>query len=298
MSNSVARFLRPEVAARLDNLSLRARLVVEGFIAGQHRSPYHGYSVEFAEHRAYGSGDEIRHIDWKLFGKTDRYYIKRFEEETNLKSYLLVDQSKSMTFASGAISKLEYAQTLAAALAYLMLKQQGAVGLALFDNELRNYLPPKAKPSHMKALMAAMSDMTPGPETRMAPMLHYLAEAIRKRGLIILISDLLDDPDEVMMGLKHFRHKQHEVIVFHVLDPQELEFSFTTRTRFNDLESGDSITTEPWHIQKTYQAAIEKFISGYRTRCRQHNIDYVLLNTDQPMDRALSEYLLRRRYAG
>ncbi|MCH8328665.1 MAG: DUF58 domain-containing protein [Candidatus Marinimicrobia bacterium] len=267
-------------------------------MAGHHRSPYHGYSVEFAEHRAYGSGDEIRHIDWKLFGKTDRYYIKRFEEETNLKSYLLLDQSKSMTFASGSITKLDYAQTLAAALAYLMLKQQDAVGLALFDSELRNYLPPRGKPSHMKALMAAMSAVVPGPETRMAPMLHQLAEGIRKRGLIILISDLLDDPDEVMMGLKHFRHRHHEVIVFHILDPQELEFSFSSRTRFNDLETGDSITTEPWHIQKIYQQAINKFVDGYRLRCRKHNIDYVLLRTDQPMDRALSEYLLKRRYAG
>lgn len=298
MSSGVARFLRPEVAARLDNLSLRARLVVEGFIAGHHRSPYHGYSVEFAEHRAYGSGDEIRHIDWKLFGKTDRYYIKRFEEETNLKCYLLLDQSKSMIFASGSTTKLDYAQTLAAALAYLMLKQQDAVGLALFDSELRNYLPPRGKPSHMKALMAAMSAIVPGPETRMSPMLHQLAEGIRKRGLIVLISDLLDDPDEVMMGLKHFRHRKHEVIVFHVLDPQELEFSFSSRTRFNDLETGDSITTEPWHIQEIYQQAVNKFVAGYRTLCRQHNIDYVLLRTDQPMDRALSEYLLKRRYAG
>ena len=298
MSSGVARFLRPEVAARLDNLSLRARLVVEGFIAGHHRSPYHGYSVEFAEHRAYGSGDEIRHIDWKLFGKTDRYYIKRFEEETNLKCYLILDQSKSMTFGSGSTTKLDYAQTLAAALAYLMLKQQDAVGLALFDSELRNYLPPRGKPSHMKALMAAMSAIVPGPETRMSPMLHQLAEGIRKRGLIVLISDLLDDPDEVMMGLKHFRHRKHEVIVFHVLDPQELEFSFSSRTRFNDLETGDSITTEPWHIQEIYQQAVNKFVAGYRTLCRQHNIDYVLLRTDQPMDRALSEYLLKRRYAG
>ena len=298
MSTAVAHFLRPEVAARLDNLSLRARLVVEGFIAGYHRSPYHGYSVEFAEHRAYGSGDEIRHIDWKLFGKTDRFYIKRFEEETNLKSYLLLDQSKSMTYASGSTTKLEYAQTLAAALAYLMLKQQDAIGLALFDSELRTYLPPRAKPSHMKALMAAMSAIVPGPETRMSPMLHQLAESIRKRGLIVLISDLLDDPDEVMLGLKHFRHKKHEVIVFHVLDPQELDFSFSSRTRFSDLESGESITTEPWHIQQIYQQAVNRFVARYRARCRKQNIDYVLLRTDQPMDRALSEYLLKRRYAG
>ena len=298
MPGSVPDFLNPEVAARLDSLSLRAKLVVEGFIAGLHRSPYHGYSVEFAEHRAYGPGDEIRHVDWKLFGKTDRYYIKRFEEETNLKSYLLIDQSRSMTFSSGAGSKLAYAQTLAAALAYLMLKQQDAVGLALFDSELRRYLPPRAKPSHIKALIGILSSITPGPETRMSPMLHKLAESIAKRGLIILISDLLDDPDEVMMGLKHLRHKQHEVIVFHLLDPQELEFSFSTRTRFRDLESGDSLTTEPWHIRKDYRAAIDRFIRHYRSLCRKHKIDYQLITTDQPLDLALTEYLLKRRHAG
>lgn len=297
MSSSVPDFLNPEIVARLDNLSLRARLVVEGFIAGLHRSPYHGYSVEFAEHRAYGPGDEIRHVDWKLFGKTDRYYIKRFEQETNLKSYLLVDQSRSMTFDSGAGSKLAYAQSLAAALAYLMLKQQDAVGLALFDSELRRYLPPRAKPSHIKALLGILSSIEPGPETRMSPMLHKLAESIVKRGLIVLISDLLDDPDEVMMGLKHFRHKQHEVIVFHLLDPQEVDFSFSTRTRFHDLESGESLTTEPWHIRTEYKAAMDRFIGHYRTLCREQKIDYQLLTTDQPLDLALTEYLLRRRHA-
>lgn len=298
MTEPVANYLSPEIAARLNNLSLRARLVVEGFIAGQHRSPYHGFSVEFAEHRAYGPGDEIRHVDWKLYGKTDRYYVKQFEEETNLKSYLLVDQSRSMTFGSGRNTKLAYAQTLAAALAYLMLRQQDAIGLALFDNQLRRYLPPRSKPSHMKALVGMLSDINPGPETHIAPILHQLAESIVKRGLIVLISDLLDDPDEVMMGLKHFRHKKHEVIVFQLLDPQEKEFAFTSRTRFRDLESGTTITTEPWHIRSQYQDAMERFISRYRIECRNNNIDFVQMTTDQPVDKALSEYLLKRRYLG
>ncbi len=257
MANLSTEYLNPEIVSRLDNLSLRARLVVEGFIIGLHRSPYHGFSVEFAEHRAYGPGDEIRHVDWRLYAKTDRYYVKQFEEETNLKSYLLLDQSRSMTFSSHSVSKLAYAQTLAAALAYLMLKQQDAIGLALFDSQLRHYLPPRAKPSHLDAILGRMSHIQPGPETAIAPVLHQLAESIVKRGLIILISDLFDDPDQIMMGLKHFRHKHHEVIVFHILDPQELEFAFSTRTRFRDLETGELISTEPWHIRKAYR---ERFL--------------------------------------
>jgi len=251
-----------------------------------------------AEHRAYGPGDEIRHVDWKLYAKTDRYYVKQFEEETNLKSYLLLDQSRSMTFASHSVSKLTYAQTLAAALAYLMLKQQDAIGLALFDSQLRQYLAPRAKRSHLEAILGQMSDIQPGPETEIAPVLHQLAKSIVKRGLIILISDLLDDPDQVIMGLKHFRHKRHEVIVFHILDPQELEFAFSSRTRFRDLETGEMITTEPWHIQKAYSQQMQQFIEAYRTRCRQQNIDYLQITTDKPLDLALSEYLLKRRRIG
>lgn len=291
-------YLNPQIVSKLDNLSLRARLVVEGFIIGLHRSPYHGFSVEFAEHRAYGPGDEIRRMDWKLYAKTDRYYIKRFEEETNLKSYLLVDQSRSMTYASHEVSKLTYAQTLAAALSYLMLKQQDAIGLALFDSQLRQYLAPRAKPSHLDAILGYMSNIQPGPETEIAPILHKLAKSIIKRGLIILISDLFDDPDKVMTGLKHFRHKAHEVIVFHILDPQETEFSFSSRTRFRDLETEGVITTEPWHIQKVFQQEMRQFINTFRTGCRQNKIDYLQITTNQPLDAALTEYLLKRHRIG
>ncbi len=298
MPNLTTTYLNPDIVSRLDNLSLRARLVVEGFISGLHRSPYHGFSVEFAEHRAYGAGDEIRHVDWKLFAKTDRYYVKQFEEETNLKSYLLVDQSRSMAFASGEVSKLTYAQTLAASLSYLMLKQQDAIGLALFDSEIRHYLAPRARASHLHAILGAMSDMQAGGETSIAPVLHQLAESIVKRGLIVLISDLFDDPEEILQGLKHFRHKRHEVIVFHILDPQELVFSFSSRTRFKDMETGQVITTEPWHIRAAYQEQMDRFIDTYRTRCGQQRIDYVQITTDRPLDLALSEYLLKRRRVG
>ena len=290
--------LTPDIISRLNNLSLKARFVVEGFIVGLHKSPYHGFSVEFSEHRAYGAGDEIRHVDWKLWGKTDRYFIKQFEEETNLKSYLLIDQSLSMTYKSGNVTKLEYAQILAASLGYLMLKQQDAVGLTLFDDEIRANIPARSKRSHLNIILSKMQNIKPGPETIIAPVLHKTAEAIKKRGLIILISDLFDDPDEILSGLQHFRYKGHEVVVFHVLDPQELTLDFTQRTRFRDMESGEEIITDPWHIQSDYQKSIAQFCDYMKSMCRQRNIDYIRLSTDSPLDMALSEYLIKRKRIG
>jgi len=292
------KYLNPETIARLDNMVLRARLVVEGFILGLHKSPYHGFSVEFAEHRPYNPGDEIRHIDWKLYGKTDRYYIKQFEEETNLKSYILLDKSGSMQYSSGKISKLTYGSYLAAALAYLMLKQQDAVSLTLFDDQVRQFLPPVAKKSHLNLVLGALERVQAGAETRIAPQLHELAEKLKKRGLIILISDLLDEPEEVINALKHFRHKRHEVILFHILDRQELEFSFNRQTQFIDLENSQHLNTEPWHIQEAYQQLMQRFIENYKIRCRGNNIDYVTLMTDQNLDLALTEYLKKRSRIG
>ena len=290
--------LTPDIISRLNNLSLKARFVVEGFIVGLHKSPYHGFSVEFSEHRAYGAGDEIRHVDWKLWGKTDRFFIKQFEEETNLKSYLLVDQSLSMTYKSKNMTKLEYAQILAASLGYLMLKQQDAVGLTLFDDRIRVNIPARSKRSHLNIILSQMQNIIAGPETTIAPVLHKTAEAIKKRGLIILISDLFDDPDKILSGLQHFRYKGHEVIVFHVLDPQELTLDFTQRTRFRDMESGEEIVTDPWHIQSDYQKSMEQFCDYIKSNCRQKNIDYVQLSTDLPLDMALSEYLIKRKRTG
>ena len=290
--------LTPDIISRLNNLSLKARFVVEGFIVGLHKSPYHGFSVEFSEHRAYGAGDEIRHVDWKLWGKTDRYFIKQFEEETNLKSYLLIDQSLSMTYKSANVTKLEYAQILAASLGYLMLKQQDAVGLTLFDDEIRVNIPARSKRSHLNIILSKMQNIKPGPETTIAPILHKTAEAIKKRGLIILISDLFDDPDEILSGLQHFRYKGHEVVVFHVLDSQEITLDFTQRTRFRDMESGEEIITDPWHIQSDYQKSMEQFCDYMKSMCRQRNIDYVRLSTDSPLDMALSEYLIKRKRIG
>ena len=295
---TTSQILSPEIISRLNNLSLKARFVVEGFIVGLHRSPYHGFSVEFAEHRPYGAGDEIRHIDWKLWGKTDRYFVKQFEEETNLKSYLLIDQSLSMNYQSNKVSKLEYAKLLAACLGYLMLKQQDAVGLTLFDDQIRINIPARSKRSHLNVILSQMENFSAGPETRMAPILHRTAEVIKKRGLIILISDLFDFPEEVLSGLQHFRYNGHEVVVFHILDPQELKLDFPQRTRFRDMESGEEMITDPWHIQVDYQHSMEAFCNYYKIQCRQNNIDYIRLTTDASLDLAFSEYLLKRKRMG
>jgi uncharacterized protein (DUF58 family) len=292
-------YLTPEIISRLDNLSLKARMVVEGFIVGLHKSPYHGFSVEFSEHRAYGAGDEIRHVDWKLWGKTDRFFVKQFEEETNLKSYLLVDQSRSMDYQSeNNQTKLEYAQTLSASMGYLMLKQQDAVGLTLFDSKIRAMIPSRSKSSHLNVLLSQMQKISPGPETNISPVLHQTAEVIKKRGLIILVSDLFDDPDEILSGLKHFRYKGHEVIVFHVLDPKELSLDFSERTRFRDMETGEEIITEPWHIQHDYQKTMQDFCNYYKNMCGRHNIDYVQITTNQALDLCLTEYLIKRKRIG
>ena len=292
------KYLDPLILAKIDNMALRARLVVEGYLIGQHKSPYHGFSVEFAEHRAYGSGDEIRHIDWKLYGKTDRYYVKRYEEETNLRSYILLDTSQSMTYGSGEITKLEYGSYLSAALTHLMLNQRDAMGLVLFDEKIRKFIPPRAAPSHANIIMGALDKIQSANDTQIRPTLDYMAERIKKRGLVILISDLLDDPAQVLMGLNHFRHNKQEMIVFHLLDRQELEFQFENRTKFRDLETDETITTEPWHIRSAYQELIEMHQRKYRLGCRNQRIDYVPLFTDQPLDLALNEYLNKRQKTG
>ena len=252
------KYLNPESIAKLDNMSLRARLVVEGYLLGQHKSPYHGFSVEFAEHRAYGHGDEIRHIDWKLYGKTDRYYIKRFEEETNLRSHILIDTSQSMKFKSKNITKLDYASYLAAALTHLMLSQKDGIGLILFDEKIKKFIPPRASKTHAKIIMETLDTIKCGNDTRIKTTLDYLAERIKKRGLAVLISDLMDNPAEVLMGLNHFRHNKQEIIVFHIIDRQESEFNYSDRIQFKDMETGEVITTDPWHIQNEYQNQIEK----------------------------------------
>ena len=241
------------MVAMLDSISMRAKMIVEGYIIGQHRSPYHGFSVEFAEHRSYEPGDEVRHIDWRLYGKTNRLYVKRYEEETNLRAHLILDTSKSMAYTSGGVSKLEYGSYLLAALSYLMISQQDAAGVVLFDESIRSFVPPKSTPSHLNTLLNVLDVKSPGVDTKIEPVLHEMAERIKKRGLVIIISDLFDEPKSIMNGLKHFRHSKQEVILFHILDRNELEIDFNTRTKFIDMESGEEITTAPWHVQNDYK---------------------------------------------
>ena len=289
------KYLQPEMVAVLNSMALRARLVVEGYIIGQHRSPYHGFSVEFAEHRAYGPGDEIRHIDWRLFGKTERLYVKRYEEETNLRAHIILDTSRSMLYKSGTVSKLNYANSLAASLSYLMINQQDAAGLIQFSNKIDTFIPPKSKPSHLNIILKQLDDNKTGKDTKVENVLHLMAERIDKRGIVILISDLLDDPVEVINGLKHFRHKHQEVIVFHILDRKELEFDFNSRTRFLDMESGEEIITEPWHIRSNYTELISGLQKYYQKECRESLIDYVPIFTDENLDKSITGYLNKRR---
>ncbi len=293
------KYLQPDVVAKLANMEIIARLVVEGFITGLHKSPYHGFSVEFAEHRQYMPGDEIKHIDWKIFGRTDRYYIKQFEEETNLKGYLILDSSKSMAFSSaGRISKLEYSCFITAALAQLMVQQRDAVGLTVYDEVVRSYMPPHATKSYLKEILRQLEVLKPSNKTSTAESLHIIAERIKRRGLVIIISDLFDNPTEVMSALKHFRHKNNEVVVMQVLDPLEQSFAFGRDAVFKDLETNEELTTQPWHIQKAYQESMKDFLHTYKKECREHNIDYVLLDTSMPFDVALIHYLNKRMRLG
>jgi uncharacterized protein (DUF58 family) len=290
------KYLQPAVVAQLANMELRARLVVEGFITGLHKSPYHGFSVEFIEHRPYMPGDEIKHIDWKAYGKTDRFYIKQFEEETNLKSYLIVDASRSMNYASkGNIKKFEYASYVAAALSFMMIEQRDAVGLTLFDEGIRVLLPPRATRSYLKEILKELESAQPANKTGTSASLNLIAEQIKRRGLVIVISDLFDTPESVMTALKHFRHKGHDVIVMQVLDPLERSFAFDGDAIFKDLETREELMTQPWHIQKAYQQSMQEFLDFYKRQCRDNNIDYVLMDTSTPFDKALFEYLNKRK---
>jgi len=291
--------LDPAALAKLCRLEVIARLVVEGFISGLHKSPHKGFSVEFAEHRQYVIGDNIRDIDWKLFGKSDRFYIKQYEEETNLRAYLLVDASGSMNYAPDSKpprpTKFRYATCVAAALSYLMLQQRDAVGLVTFDSRVRRYIPPRAKAAHLRGIFEELDRTQPGADTNLSAIFHDLAERFRKRGLIIVLSDLFDDPERLASALQHFRHKKHEVIVFHLLDEDELSFPFTQLTQFEDMEIADTrLLIEPRQLRDEYLAQVNAFIERVRRLCWQFQIDYVPMKTHEPFDTALAAYLARR----
>ena len=294
MRRSSKNLLSSGIINKIDSLALRAKLVVEGFLAGLHKSPYHGFSVEFAEHRPYEYGDDVKYIDWKLWAKTDKLFIKQFEEETNLKCYILLDRSKSMKYASDKLSKFEYSKSLAASLAYLMIKQQDAVGLSTFDNKINFTIPPKTKPSHFNLIAQTLHNAKTGNTTKISNVLHVLAQSIKKRGLIILISDLVDSHEDIMNGLKHFRYKGHEVIVCHILDPREIDLNFNESVKFIDLESDESIITDPRQVKAAYQKEIKDLIASYKNQCRKNKIDFINISTSESLENSLINYLIKR----
>jgi uncharacterized protein (DUF58 family) len=287
-------FLDPAVIARLATLELKARTVVEGFLAGLHRSPFKGFSVEFAEYRQYLPGDDLATIDWKVYARSDRYYVKKFEEETNLDCHIMVDVSGSMAYGSRGITKHEYASCLAASIAYLMHRQRDAVGLTAFDEGIVSMLPASARPGHLRSLLIALERLEPGRETNLAKPLHLLADSLTKRGLVVLISDLLDDPERVARGVKHFRFRGTDVIVFQVLDRDETDFPFERATKFEDLETSDEGLAVPSVVRGDYLKAIDGLVARYRREFGAAGIDYQLLTTDQPLEMALLAYLSTR----
>lgn len=295
---SVYNYLDPKTLERVKRLDVRARLVVEGFLTGQHKSPYHGFAVEFAAHREYSPGDDIKHIDWKVWSKTDRLYIKEYEEETNLKCTILLDSSKSMRYGEKAQvpwSKYDYAATAAASLAYLLQQQQDAVGLVTFDTKVERNLPPSAHPSHLKRMLHELELVQPDNKTDVSEVFPELARQIRKRGMIVLISDLFVDLETLAETLRQFRLRRHEVILFHVLHEDELTFPFQDNTLFKGLEVDQQLHAEPRALRRSYLEVMENFLTKVRKLCATAGVDYVLLNTQEPLDATLSSYLTFRQ---
>lgn len=282
--------------ANLRNLNIMARQAVEGFITGLHRSPHKGFSVEFADHREYSPGDDLRHLDWVAWGRSDRYYVKQYEQETNLRAHILLDVSGSMGYQhSGAMSKFTYGCFLAACLSYLMTRQQDAVGMIAFDEAVRFQLPPGSTPAHLDRLFKKLEALRPGRQTAIAQTFHKLADSIAKRGLVIIISDLYDDQAEIIRALQHFVFKKHQIIIFHLLDAAEMEFPFTKITSFVDMETGDKLQVDPRDVKEPYRREMAEFINRYRQQCSDRNIEYVQTTTGESYDRMLLTYLARRK---
>lgn len=288
------RLLDPSVLAKLARIILRARFVVDGLATGMHKNPDKGRSIEFSQHRGYSFGDEIKHIDWRVFARSDKYYIKEYEAETNLKGYLVLDTSASMSYYSDGLSKLDYGKQLAASLAYLMFKQRDAFGLVTFANMIRSNIPPRAGEVHLREVLNNLEDAEPAGETSLGFILENLAKKLKRRHLIIIISDLLDNPTAVIEGLKLFRFKKNEVVIFHILDKDELSFPFSDPTRFEDLESLTRITVEPAAIRKDYLHELNLFLETYRQGCRQEQIDYFLVDTATPLEKAITGFISKR----
>ncbi len=288
------RFLLPAVIAKIKRLDLKARLVCEGFLTGLHRSPFKGFSVEFSEYRPYIPGDELKRVDWKVFSRTDRFYVREYEAETNLRAYILLDASGSMSYSSQGISKFEYASYLAASLVYLLLKQRDSVGLVTFTNRIENFIPPIQSASHLNNLLRVIDKTKPEGETNLSETFYQLAPRLKRRGLIIILSDLFDDKERVIHSLRLFRYKKHEVLVFQILDKNEKEFSFSQPLVFKDLETGKEITLDPRQLKREYQRLLERFLLDFKRRLQEAYIDYNCITTDMPFDQALFAYLEKR----
>jgi len=292
MPNGDKNYFDPKVLAGISNLALRARWVVEGLMSGIHRSRAKGFSVEFEEHREYSPGDEIRRIDWKALGKFDRYFIKEYEDETNLRAYLLMDASASMNYASDGITKFDYGCTLTASLAYLILKQQDAAGLVTFSDHIESFIPPRAKRDYLTQILGALEKRGAAGETNVGKILEDIAGQVKRRGLIVLVSDLLDEPESILNGLRQFRFRGNDVIVFHLFDQAELELPFDGNILFEDLEAANlQVIADPRAIRTTYKQVVQEFINDVRKQCRDNTIDYQVISTATPLDQALASYL-------
>lgn len=293
---NVSKYLDPNVLSRLGNMELVARCAVQGFFSGLHPSPFHGFSAEYSEHRQYEPGDELRFLDWKVYGRSNKLYIKQFKQDTNVPVYMLLDTSNSMTYrGAGGYSKLDYGRYLAASLAALMLQQGDSVGLATFSERIGVRIPPRARRTHLNAILTGLERCEAGGRTHLAEVLHTFAETSSRRGIVVLISDLLDDRDDVTSGLAHLKYLRHDVIVFHTLDHQEISLDFDGLVQFEDLESGDRIRTYPQSLRETYQENVRRFLDETEKTSGRSGIDYWLMDTSQPLDRAFFAYLGRRR---
>ena len=288
------RFLHPEAIKRISRLDLRARHIVEGFLSGMHRSPYFGQSVEFLQHREYVAGDDLRHVDWKVWAKQDRLYVKQYEEDTNLRCTMLVDVSNSMVYGRGALNKYEYACTVVSSLAYLLLKQQDAVGCLAFDEKVRTRVPVRSKRNHINSIIQSLNVTEPQDKTEMYTILRAAAENLPRRGMIVLVSDLLVDLEGTIKGLKLLRQRGHDVLVFHIMDDDELDFPFSGPTRFEGLETLDHLNCNPRALREGYLEALNAFLDEIRRRCARNTVDYALIRTSQPLDAALATYLSNR----
>src|SRR5437879_5663629 len=293
---STEKYLRPEVIRQVSRLDLRAKFIVEGFLAGLHASPFHGFSVEFSEHRKYVPGDDLKDLDWTVLGRTDKYYLKKFEAETNVTGYLVMDLSASMAYTyRQELTKFEYAICLAAALGYLMIHQQDPVGLVTFDTIIQASLPPRSKRTQLGTILAVLANLKPSGKTDVARCLHQLAAMIRSKSLVMLFSDLLADPAPVLESLHHLRHRGNEVILFHILDEAEAHFPFEGIIEFEDVEEPNQLTVDARGIRDDYLSALGEFQAFYRRECAKANIDYVPMDTSVNFDRALMEYLMQRQ---